>query len=477
MKYLVQPWKHQLEAIDRAKTLPGFALFFEMGAGKTATTINILRHKFNEEKRVLRTLILCPPIVVRNWREEWLRHSTIDPGKVVCLTGSGKSRCTRMGKAAFGDIQGTRHGLGVVLITNYEALLMPDLWAEINAWSPEVLVLDESHKCKDPKARRTKACIQLSSKARFRYILSGSPVLNTPMDIFSQFLILDGGETFGKNFFAFRGRYFRDKNSGMPRDRYFPKWEIMPGALEDINARIYAKGMRVEKKDCMDLPPLVRETRYVQMTPEQGRLYKEMKRDFITFLNDKACTATLAITKALRLQQIASGYIKVADGAEVTLEGSPKQEALKELLEELTPTHKIIVWCVFKQNYGQVKSVCDSLGLEVVFVTGEQTDVQKQAAVARFKSEPTVKVLCGHPQSGGVGLNLVEADYMIFYSRNFSLENDIQAEARFHRGGSEIHQRVTRIDLVTEDTIDEDVSQALSTKQSVSFEVLRKAVV
>jgi SNF2 family DNA or RNA helicase len=473
MEYLVPPWRHQLEAISRAENLPCFALFFEMGAGKTSTAINILRGKFNAERRVLRTLILCPPIVVRNWRDEWLRHSRLDPGKIILLTGTGKARVSKFTGACFGDLGGERVGVGGVVVTNYESLLMPDLLRELQVWAPEAVVLDESHKCKDPKAKRTKLAIQLASTARFRYLLSGSPVLNSPLDLFAQFLILDNGQTFGRNFFAFRARYFRDKNAGMPRDRYFPKWEILPGALDEINRLIFEKGMRVEKKDCMDLPPLVRQTIKVGMTPTQERLYKEMKRDFITFIKDKACTATLAITKALRLQQIASGYVKTMDGTEVQLDGSPKQEALRELLEEITVHSKVLVWAVFKQNYEQIRQVCESLGVEYVEVHGEVTDRQKADNVARFNTDPKCRVFIGHPGSGGIGINLVAASYSIFYSRSFSLEHSLQAEARNHRGGAEIHDKITRIDLVSADTIDELVQEKLANKQEVSDKILR----
>lgn len=474
MEYLIPPWKHQLEAIERAKDIPDFALFFEMGAGKTSTAINILRHKYNQGRRILRTLVLCPPIVIRNWRDEWLRHSKMDPLSVVCLTGSGKERERRFRKQAFAEFGGAQQSAGGIFITNYEALLMPELFKAFLEWKPEALVLDESHKCKDPKAKRTKLAVQLAGLAKNRYILSGSPVLNSPMDLFSQYLILDGGETFGKNFFAFRGRYFRDKNSGMPKERYFPKWEIVPGALDDINERIFRKGVRVEKKDCLDLPPLVRETRYVSMAPEQARLYKEMKRDLVTFLGDKACTAQLAITKALRLQQIASGYIKTVEGEEIALaEETPKQEALHEILEELTPQHKVLVWAVWKQNYEQVRKVCDSLGVAYVEVHGEISDKNKADAVHRFNTDPSVRVLLGHPGSGGIGINLVAASYSVFYSRTFSLEHSLQAEARNHRGGSEIHDKITRIDLVTADTIDELVSKKLADKIEVSDKLLR----
>lgn len=472
MQFKIAPWRHQLEAIERGKSLPRFALFFEMGAGKTGTCINMLRFRFNEARSVLRTLIFTPPIVIRNWRDEWAMHSNLEPGRLVLLTGSGKRRAELVRQHGW-DEKGNRRG--VVFVTNYESLLMEELYEELLKWSPQALVLDESHKCKDSKAKRTKKVLSLvqTCKPQFRYILSGSPVLNSPMDLFSQYLILDDGATFGRNFFAFRARYFRDRNAGMPKHKYFPKWEVIPGSLEEISARISRTGMRVLKQDCLDLPPLVRQAIKVGMTPEQARLYLEMKKHFITFLDDKACTATLAITKALRLQQIASGYIKTVDGKDVSLGVTPKQEALRELLEELTPHSQVLVWAVWKENYEQVRQVCRALGVDFVEVHGEISDAEKAAAVDRFRSDPRCRVFLGHPGSGGIGINLVNAPYSIFYSRTFSLEHSLQAEARNHRGGSEIHDKITRIDLVTEGTIDELVAEKLANKIEVSDKLLR----
>jgi SNF2 family DNA or RNA helicase len=473
MEYKIQPWRHQLEAIERAREMAGFALFFEMGAGKTGTTINILRDKFNSQRRVLRTLILCPPIVVPNWRDEWAKHSQLPPERVVLLRGAGKARA-KLFKSRAWDEQGKPQG--VVFVTNYESLLMQDLYELFKRWAPEAIVFDESHKLKDPKAKRSKLADDLANgdhNPRFRYILSGSPVLNSPMDLFMQYLVLDGGTTFGRNFFAFRARYFRDRNAGMPKDRYFPDWQLRAGSEAEISAAISATGMRVLKQDCLDLPPMVRQVVRVPLAPEQARLYKEMKRDFVTFMGDKAVTAVLAMTKAMRLMQIASGYIKTTEGEEIALEETPKMAALKELLSELTPNHKVLIWAVWKKNYAEIKKVCDDLAIRYVEVHGGISDTGKQNNVRTFCTDSDCRVLIGHPGSGGIGINLVVASYAIFYSRTFSLEQSLQAEARNHRGGSEIHEKITRIDLVCEDTIDELVSEKLANKQEIGDKVLR----
>lgn len=472
MEYLIKPWAHQLVAQQKAETQECYAFFFEPGCGKTGTTINTLRSIYNQNKRQHRTLILCPPIVIKNWKEEFGLHSKIEPSTIHPLFGEGVKRLATFKKFAWGELGGAVQAAPAIFITNYESLLMDSLFEQFLAWAPEILILDESHRCKDVKAKRTKRAVQLADVAQRRFLLSGTPILNSPMDIFSQFRILDKGKTFGKNFFAFRSNYFFDKNAGMPSQRHFPDYRVRPGALEEMNEKIYKKAMRVTKQECLDLPPLVNQVLRVGMTPEQTRLYNEMKKDLITFMNDKAVMASIVLTKALRLMQIASGYARTVDNEDLSFEKTPKMDALYELLEQLTPNHKVIVWAVFKENYKTIKAVCEALGVKYVEVHGDaKGNVYKN--VEAFNTDPSVRVFIGHPRSGGIGINLVASDYAIFFSRNFSLEDKLQSEARNHRGGSEIHQKITHIDLVCEGTIEEEVQKKLANKIEISEKILQ----
>lgn len=491
MEFRVPPWKHQLKAITEAAPLTSYGLFFEVGSGKTMTLINIVREKFTAERRFLRTIILAPPIVLKNWKDEWLVHSKIPPEKIVLLTGSQDDRLKKFLANAY-DSGG--FPTGCIFVTNYEALSMTGLYKAFEKWKPECLVADESHKIKDFKAKRTKlacalACEQYKGKVlvreapKYRYILTGSPILNTPMDIFTQFWFLDGGRTFGRNFFAFRGSYFRDHNGGMPKDSYYPDWRPIPERLDEMNAKIYTQAMRVLKKDCMDLPPLIKTTVKVGMTPAQGKMYAQMKKEFITFFEREGrepspVTAQLAITKALRLMQITSGFVKDVNEEEISIEDTPKILALEEILRENTPAHKVIIWAVWKENYGQIKRLCERLGLRYVEITGDTPASKRFELVDEFNNDPGCSVFISHPSAGGIGINLISkcdvpSDIAVFFSRNFSLENSIQAEARNYRGGSEKFASVTHYDLVCEDTIDEKITEKLSQKIQVSDRVLR----
>lgn len=499
MNFKLHPMAHQLKDIERTMqdpNLPGFALFHEMGCGKSATAINILRAKMHEANRTLRIIVICPPLVIPNWIDEWKKHSSMPAKLLIPLYGAGKKRLKEF-------IQHTANPQeGKIFITNYESLLMEDLFEAFYNWSPEGLIFDESHNCKSPGASRSKQADRLANPIRkpkpFTLLLSGSPVLNSPMDIFQQYKILDGGKRFGTNSWAFRAQHFRDRNAGIPKDRYFPNWELMTlekdgvDALARITEKMSSISSRVEKKDCLDLPPEVSVIHKVGMSPTQARLYKEMKADFVTFLESKACSASLAITKALRLMQITSGFVALEnDGPteeedptiETALEDTPKLKALHDLLEELVleQRQKVIVWSVWQFNYQQIRQVCNKLGIKIYEAHGglsangtKFSASAKRDAVDQFKADKDPCVFSSHPGSGGIGIDLTCASNDVFYSRNFALVHFLQARARNHRKGATEagHLSITHHDLVCEGTIDELVVQKLANKIDLSDRML-----
>lgn len=455
-------WSHQQTAKDRAKDLNYFGLFFDMGTGKTRTVIEILNDRYAEHGRTLKTLIVTPLVVVENFCRELKHHCKAPVDKIVGLTGEWKKRVKK-----FDVIQGEN----VICVTNYESLYNKDFFQRVLAWQPECLVLDELHKIKDIKSRRTKLCLLLSATAKYRYGLSGTPILNTQADLFSQIGFLDQGATFGKNFYAFRGQYFYDANAARKSTTgYFPNWLPRPGIDLELKRLIAPFTMTAKKSECLDLPPLVVKEVVVGMGDAQAAAYKAMKKDFIAYLNDKACVAELAVTKSLRLQQIVSGFIKLEDGTENVFNDVPRTTVLRDLLEDITLNHKVIVWCAFKKNYEMVETVCKSLGVKYTMLHGGTVD--KWDAIYRFQNIDDVKVMVANPAAGGIGVNMTAASYMIYFSKTYSLEHDLQSEARCYRGGSEVHESITRIDLVSLGTIDELIKKLLAEKKELGNRIL-----
>lgn len=479
MQFKLQPYEHQLKALEMAKEHKDLGLLWEMGTGKTGGMINILRQKYMEEGRLRKTLILSPLVTLLNWKEEFAIHSNILESDIVTLyKGGGKGKAKQLFNQVFDSKVGAL-SIPKIAITNYEAILNENLFNLLSEWQPEIVVCDESHLCKNPKSKRTKLVTKLVQNAKHRYILTGTPILNNVADVFSQFLIMDMGATFGRNFYTFRNTYMQDLNAnwGGHGGKRWSDWVARADKFDELTAKIYTKCFRVTKDECLDLPPLIKEKRTVQLGKEQKKYYEQMKRDFITFVNEKeaegsAVVAQLAVTKALRLQQIVSGYMVNELSEEINIKDNPRLKELENLLDELTPNHKVIVWCSFRNNYKQIGELLEAKELRHVFITGEQSLEDKKRAMDAFQTDENVRVCVANRRAGGIGINLTAADYSIVYSRNFSLGEELQSEARNHRGGSQIHERIVKIDICAEETIDEHVLQALRSKQDISDRII-----
>lgn len=459
-------WAHQKAALEKSKGWDYFGFLFEVGCGKTRTTIDACEHKYWKSGKTLKTLVFTPLVVVENFKREFEKFGQLSRDKVVALTGSNKDRLRR-----FGILQNGNY----VVITNYEVVYHAELYQALKAWHPQIVIFDEIHKLKDIKAKRTKLCIDIADNAAYRYGLSGTPVLNSQLDLFSQVRALDGGATFGRNFFVFRQQYFYDANAGRRgTTSYFPNWVPRPGINEELQKKIEPFTSRARKSECMDLPPFLTKQVFVEMGPEQTKAYTSMKKDFVAYLKDKACIAELAITKSLRLQQIVSGYIKLEDASgkesEIPFPENPRIDALQGLLEDIVPYAKVIIWCAFKENYRMIRGLLDGLKIPFSELTGDTKD--RQVEIDKFQTDPLVRAMIANPGAGGIGVNLTAASYMIYYSKTFSLEHDIQSEGRAYRGGSEIHNKITRIDLVCKNTIDEIILGILNDKKEIGEAIL-----
>ncbi len=480
--YKIKPWKHQLDAVEKSLPFSNFAFLMEPGCGKSGTMITRLRHH-----KVNKVIIFAPPIVVPNWLDEWQKHSFLDKNRVVALLGPGGKRLKTFEE---------RKGAAQVFVTNYESLSMAPLFAAFKSWDPEVLVWDESHKLKSTKAKRSKLADQLANPQLYKerrakphgFILTGTAILNSPMDIFQQFKIMDGGETFGTNEWMFRARYFINRNAGNPRVK-FPDWQPKTLAKDgidsigEINRLILAKAFKATKEECLDLPAEHNIPVKVPLGKEQARVYQEMKKDLVAYYRSKACVASLAITKLGRLMEICSGFVTVEGlpgepRKRLRLDDVPKLEALEELLETITedPKAKVIVWAVYRGNYPMIREVFDRLKLKYVEVHGDVKD--KDAAVKAFNQDPSVVGFIGHPGSGGIGINLTCAGFDITYSRSHGLADYLQAKARNHRGGSKEagHDKIVHYELICENTVDSICLQKLQNKEDMSDRVLQSIV-
>lgn len=478
------PLKHQAEMIQRIPE-DCFGLLWEMGLGKTWVSCWSIENDLAKNGFTKPYLVIAPPSVVENWPAEVSLH-TIIPEKNICLLrGSREKR-----------IQMLQDSKNIVFIINYEGLLvLKDVLPKMHF---RIIFADESHKLKNPKAQTTKIACML--KADARYILSGTPILNSYMDVFSQWLFMDGGETFGTNFYSFRNRYFVDYNAGRFRGN-FPDWRLKPGTEETIKALMAKRCHRLEKKDCLNLPEKIYKIEHCYMTAEQMEHYKNLKQECITWIEDKAVTATVMLTRLLRLNQLTSGFLKTADdGEEIRLKTNPKLDLCKDIVSQIlvigetsktkiegeivrgndgevisdttsvsrTPIqylndNKIIIWAQFRHD---IEMLRDTFAMHnpVVIYGGVKN---KQELINTFQNDDKCRIFIGQIASG-IGITLTKAAYAIYYSSDFSLGNRKQSEDRNHRKGSEIHSNITYIDLVMKDTIDEYILACVRKKAEMA---------
>lgn len=470
MRYKIEPYQWQHKAIEMSKNLQHMALLADMGTGKSGALVNILRYKYGMNKRVMKTLILSPLVTLFNWKDEFYKHSYIKSELIHPIFGTTTQKVKKIQKALANDENS-------ILIMNYEAMISPKVVEELIKWGIEILVMDESHYCKSHKSKRSKAIYNISIGCKHKYIMTGTPMTNNVSDLFMQYKIMDGGDTFGDNFYVFQRLYMRDANQAWSHSqKHFPKWVVREDKLEEIYAKVYSKAIRVTKDETLDLPPLIEETYKVPLSPKQKKYYDNMERDFLTFIEEGEqkgiAVAQLAITKALRLQQIVTGFITDDDKNLIEIQDNPRLKAMEELVSALHEKHKVILWCSFKHNYKQLGDLMTKMKIKHKFITGDMNLKEKRDAMESFNNDEDTRVIICNRRAGGIGVNLVAASYSIVYSRNFSLEEELQSRDRNYRGGSQIHDRIVRINLCAEDTTDERITEALLAKKKVSDNIL-----
>lgn len=485
-------WQHQIDTIEECKDRNFYALFWQMGTGKTCGIINILRRKFIQEQRFLKTLILTPLSVVNQFAKEWAKFGGPQYQRLVLpMLGTTKQR----------KINLLKNHKGNICITNHDVMNVADILEALWREKFEVIVVDESHKFKDAKANRTKKLLALvegkllgektvlrngrrvkvkqilgaHDPIKYRFIMTGTPILNSVMDIYPQSKILNDKIFPEANYYIFRNKYMENTNA-LKSWATFPKFVEKAGSNEYISKTIYKHANRVLKEDCLDLPPLVKIRKEVELGKEQGRLYKEMEKQFIAYLEeyskDKAMVAEIVLTKGLRLLQILCGVF-VDDDADKTvsvIKDNQRIKVLEDTLEEIG-SNQAIIWTSFKSVYTQIEALLKRMDIPYSNIIGGQNISERQEGIEKFQ-DGEVRVMLANQAAGGTGINLTAANYMIYYNRTYSLADDLQSEARNYRGGSEIHDKVTRIDLFSPGTIDETIMEALHNKMDIAKAVV-----
>ena len=332
-----------------------------------------------------------------------------------------------------------------------------------------LFAVDESTSIKSPSAARTKNTLRIAKYATHKRILTGSPVTRSPLDLYTQCEFLDPALLGYSSYYSFRARYAEmvDRSAG---GRTF-KQVIGYKNLEELNELLQPFSYRVLKKDCLDLPDKIYITRKIDMTPEQKKAYDEIKRYAITELsNSERVSVTSVITQLLRLHQISCGFTRSDLDKDVEL----KSQRLEELMNILEETEgKVIIWANYRFDIKRIlKTITDKYGPESVGAYyGDTSDEERRRILHDFQDkENKLQYIVGNTQTGGYGINLTAAHTVVYYSNNFDLEKRLQSEDRAHRIGQS--NKVTYIDIICKNTVDEKIVKSLKAKQNIASKVL-----
>jgi len=465
-RFKTKPFKHQLKALEKSWSKETWAWFMEMGTGKTKVCIDNIAMLYDRGK-IKSALVIAPNGIKRNWRKELSVHM---PDHVEYMDAVWVASPKKKEQTELMNICQISDKLQV-LIMNIEALSTGrglDFARSFLLPGASLMVIDESTTIKNHAARRTKNIMKISNLAKYRRIMTGSPVTKSPLDLFSQVEFLGPWLLEQSNYYAFRARYaiIQQRSVGSHSFQHVMGYQ----RLDELTAILREFSTRILKSECLDLPDKLYTKRTVAMTPEQLKAYVEMKRSAITFFEDNPMTAASVLTQMIRLHQITCGHVKTDDGEVRPL----KNNRIKELLQVLEESDgKVIIWAVYRHDIQNIeKEIANVYGkTSVASYYGDTKDDIRQSIVDDFMdSDSNLRFFIGNPKTGGYGLTLTCSHTVVYYSNDYSLEVRMQSEDRAHRIGQE--DKVTYIDLIAEGTIDEKIVKALNSKIDLASKVM-----
>tara|TARA_R110002153_G_scaffold96348_5_gene230673 strand:+ start:1516 stop:2973 length:1458 start_codon:yes stop_codon:yes gene_type:complete len=472
--FKTKPFDHQMDALKDSWAAKYYALFMEMGTGKSKVAIDTIGALYGA-KEVGAALIVAPKGVYDNWiKGEIPTHLPDSIERMVVRWTPSKSKQFQEEMKTL--VREPFDGLKI-FVMNIEALSTPrgtTAAYEFLCHNPaNIMVVDESTTIKNRKASRTRNVMMLAKEAKYKRILTGSPVTKSPMDLFSQCLFLSPKALDFNSYYAFQNRYaFVQKRSMGSR-----AFQEIVGyrRLDELNQKLDLFSNRILKEDCLDLPDKLYIRRDVELTEEQKRVYIQMKKLALAELDSGELVTTASVlTQIMRLQQICCGFLQPDEGDIEALDSNRLKELL-EITDELQG--KAIIWASYTHDIQQISNALrDRFGPEAVatYYGGTAQD-ERQDIVERFQDKGgPLRFFVGQPKTGGYGITLTAATTVIYYSNSYDLEIRLQSEDRAHRIGQK--NRVTYIDLVSPDTIDEKILQALRSKIDLAGQVLGEAV-
>ena len=460
MKYIykTKPFEHQREALKRGAESNNFAYFMEMGTGKTKVSIDNASYLFTQNK-IKNVIVIAPNSVYLNWKKEIETHCSVDY-KIMA------HKVDTMISPQFNDpLQLTWYLFNVEAMSHKSGL--KKVKEVLTGADQTMMIIDEATTIKNRTAKRTKNIIELGKGVAYKRLLTGSPVTKSPLDLYSQVAFLDKSLLGHSSFYTFRARYAVMHEIDMGgRSVLLPKYYTN---LEELEQNIKKFSYRCRKVECLDLPEKLYTQHYINLKEEHQRAYDQLRKNAWAVIQNEEVSYSNKLTEILKLHQCVNGHVKTDDGKIIEFD-DPKLDQLMEVIEE--NEGKFIIWANYIYNIEKIiKILQDRYGRDsVVSVYGAVDAEQRIRNVKRFENDDAVRFFVGNPSTGGYGLNLVSASYVVYYSNSYNLEVREQSEDRAHRIGQD--KNVLVIDLIIRGTVDEMIISALKGKIKLSAKTL-----
>ena len=469
----IAPFTHQRERWELRRDTPNWGHFWEQGTGKSKVTIDTAWWMY-AQGLINAIVVAAPGGVHTNWVKDELPKHMPETVEWRAMAWHASKAGNASHAREFRDLL-SFPGLAILAIS-YDACAVTEkgkkaLWDMLRKRKC-LFVLDESARIKTPSAKRTQTLIKASVYAQARRILTGTPVANSPFDVYSQVRFLEPDfwrRTLGiASFSAFQSEFAVIQRFDTANGGKFDK-VLSYKNLDTLSDALKLIADRVTKDEVLDLPPKLYQMRYFDMTPEQRRVYEGIRDECLAFLKGgDVVTAMMAVTRLLRLQQVTCGYVQPDDGPMRDIDGrNPRVETIREVVDD-SQGRALIAWARFQRDIDLIADALKRDGRKVVTYDGRTSPDDRDRARKMFQ-DGTADVFLANPAAAGEGLTLTAADLVVYHNNSFRLTERLQSEDRAHRIGQT--RSVTYIDLTCPGTIDEHVVKSLRNKMDVASAV------
>ena len=467
-KFKTKPYGHQLDALEASWNKEVFAYFMEMGTGKSKVLLDNAAILYDKGE-INALLLIAPKGVYKNWYDSEIPTHLpdhVDTNIVLWKTSDKSKKQQQLLNTLFKP--GSHLNILIMNVESFSSGNGSDFAYKFLASHPKSMVaIDEATTIKTPTSNRTKNILSLSKHCKYRRILTGSPVTKSPLDLYSQCQFLDPWLLDQQSYYTFKARYSICKKIQVNGRQV----EIVVGYrnLGELSEKIKSFSKRILKEDCLDLPEKSYVKHYVELTKEQQKVYQQMKKEAIAFLDGKMQSSATVMTQLMRLHQITCGHFTSDDG---TIKDLPCQR-LNELMDILEKIEgKTIIWSHYTHDVKRIiKEIKRVYGDDSVVDYYGQTDTDSRSKnIKKFQTDDKCRFFVGTTHTGGYGITLTAGSNMIYFSNGYDLEKRQQSEARIDRIGQT--QKMTYIDIMSQDTIDERIVKALREKVNIANTIM-----